>query len=153
MWKFKGRKKSADKEKPLKKGRGHKPRPFQFEALEPRLLLSADIVLPVADAKLIPGVLPPVVAEVANHQGAAVQAGDNLNPAGLGKPSNGDGVKNMHIQGSLVLPGVLPGTSDPSQPQMGNAGRADAARQAPAAILTLESNSRELVIIDSSVPD
>ncbi|PKN32656.1 MAG: hypothetical protein CVU61_17075, partial [Deltaproteobacteria bacterium HGW-Deltaproteobacteria-19] len=73
MWRLKSRKKAADTAKKARNGRGKKPRPFQFEALEPRLLLSADMIIPVDDLNAVPGTLPPVIEEAAPAEVETVQ--------------------------------------------------------------------------------
>ncbi len=82
MWRLKSRKKAADTAKKARNGRGKKPRPFQFEALEPRLLLSADMIIPSTTSRgsRHPS---PVIEEAAPAEVETVQAGDNLDPTAV----------------------------------------------------------------------
>jgi hypothetical protein len=168
MWSFKHKKNGGEEKKNTRKDR-KKPRPFQFEALEPRLLLSADIGLPVVDMKAIPGLVAPVIAEASVNEKTAVQAGDNLNPGG-----NGNGAGDVPVETTVLqttdnvsdknslssqrnpqdvqtqTPSAAPGIDGLTSGAKGIPG---SDIPAPVAHLLATDNRREVVIVDPSVPN
>jgi len=150
MWGRNGSKKALDRKK--RKNSRTKQRPFQFEALEPRLLLSADVPLPIEDIQGVPGVLPAVVEKVAAAADDAVRAGDDLNPAVRTGPGNGAGGAVQTEES--VLPagdperGPLGIQESSGEAATGNA--VDAGAAVPSETEFAEGR-REVVIVDPSV--
>ncbi|MFO8047960.1 MAG: LEPR-XLL domain-containing protein, partial [Desulfosudaceae bacterium] len=67
------------KDKRKKRGADRKERPFQFEALEPRLLLSAELGIPPADPEDLGATPAPVVENVDRFNDVTTTpAGDGL---------------------------------------------------------------------------
>jgi hypothetical protein len=115
MWRLKGRNRAADKSNRAKNGRGKKPRPYRFEALEPRLLLSADVGLPVDDLQAVPGIEAPVIEEAAPAEVETVQAGDNLDPTAATEIA-GEGTSGTMVPGPTATTDAPSRTIPPHPP-------------------------------------
>ena len=167
MWNLSRNAKSAGK-KAEKKTRRKNKRPFQLEALEPRLLLSADLPLPIADVKDLPGVMPAVVEKVTVDAHETVQASDDVQAGNALPPLNVDGVQIQDLTLTPVSDDALEkgrtGLADPSlSPQGDTAADAEigkavsgAASDAGSAegdsgLLSDRRDPREVIIVDPSV--
>jgi len=156
MWGRNGSKKALDRKKKKNTSRT-KQRPFQFEALEPRLLLSADVPLPIEDIQGVPGVLPAVVEKAAVTTDEAVRAGDDLNPALRTGPGNGTGAEGVQTEEPVSPAGSGPSEYPLDIPETSAAAAVGSAAgdAATAAAAPWEAESaegrRELVIVDPSV--
>ena len=155
MWGRDGSKKTLDGKKRKKVGRT-KRRPFQFEALEPRLLLSADVPLPIEALRDAPGILPAVVEKAAAPTEEIIRAGDDVNPSVRPDPGNGAGTEGVRADEAVSPAGdpadVAPGIQEPSsaaavENASSDGGTADAASSGAESA----QGRREVILVDPSV--
>lgn len=143
--------KAGEKDKKKKRRAARKERPFQFEALEPRLLLSAEMGIPPADPENLTATPAPVVENVDRFNDVTTT------PAADGIKDDGE-VKTVADNGEKEGP-AAPEKPDPSHALTAN----DVVDAEPAPGTTLFSDTvdkitaeralRQVVVIDPAVVD